>query len=235
MKNKFLLLLVILISISSCSTDDEDLPELELSEYQIDVINYFKDVALGFEFGNASRITRKWNSELKIFVGGEPSTELIDELEEIILEINGLTTDGFQINVVDQFSQSNYYIFFGTGAEYAQLYPSQTNLVDSNWGLFSVFWNGQNEFTTGHMYVDISRANLTEQKHLLREELTQSLGLARDSEEYLESIFQSAWTTTNEYAEIDRDLIRLLYHPYVNIGLNENQLDEVLREILINE
>jgi len=45
MKNKFLLLLVILISISSCSTDDEDLPELELSEYEIDVINYFKDVA----------------------------------------------------------------------------------------------------------------------------------------------------------------------------------------------
>ena len=56
-----------------------------------------------------------------------------------------------------------------------------------------------------------------------------------DSEEYLESIFQSAWTTTNEYAEIDKDLIRLLYHPDVNIGLNENQLDEVLREILINE
>ena len=111
MKNKFLLLLVILISISSCSTDNEDLPELELSEYEIDVINYFKDVALGFEFGNASSITRKWNSELKIFVDGEPSTELIDELEEIILEINGLTTDGFQINVVDQFSQSNYYIF----------------------------------------------------------------------------------------------------------------------------
>ena len=82
-----LLASVILISISSCSTDDEDLPELELSEYEIDVINYFKDVALGFEFGNASRITRKWNSELKIFFGGEPSTELIDELEEIILEI----------------------------------------------------------------------------------------------------------------------------------------------------
>jgi len=199
MKNRFLLLLIILISISSCSRDDENLmlPESELSEYEIDVIDYFKEVALGFEFGNASRITRKWNSELKIFVGGEPSPELIDELEEVILEINGLTTDGFQINVVDQFSQSNYYIFFGTGAEYAQLYPSQTNLVDSNWGLFSVYWNGQNEFTTGHMYVDISRANLTEQK--------------------------------------DRDLIRLLYHPDVNIGLNENRLDEVLREILINE
>ena len=85
------------------------------------------------------------------------------------------------------------------------------------------------------MYVDISRANLTEQKHLLREELTQSLGLAIDSQEYLESIFQSSWTTTNEYAEIDRDLIRLLYHPDMEVGLNENQVDQVLREILMGK
>lgn len=85
------------------------------------------------------------------------------------------------------------------------------------------------------MYIDVSRANLTVQKHLLREELTQSLGLARDSQEYVESIFQSAWTTTNEYAEIDRDLIRLLYHPQMNIGLNETQADKVLREILSHE
>ena len=85
------------------------------------------------------------------------------------------------------------------------------------------------------MYVDIARTNLTEQKHLLREELTQSLGLARDSQKYSESIFQSAWTTTMEYALIDRDLIRLLYHPDMSIGLNETQVEVVLKEILSSE
>lgn len=197
------------------------LPETELSEYEINVIDYFKKVALGFEFGTASSITRKWNSELKIYMGGEPNTVLSDELERIKSEINALVTDGFQLKIVNDSLQSNYYIFLGSGAQYAQLYPSQTRFVDSNWGLFSVFWNGQNQLTKGHMYIDVSRANLIEQKHLLPEELTQSLGLARDSQEYVESIFQSAWTTTNEYAEIDRDLIRLLYHPQMNIGLNE--------------
>lgn len=70
---------------SSCSKDDDNagLPESELSMHEINVIDYFKNVALGFEFGDASRITRKWNSELKIFVGGEPTDELIDELEKI--------------------------------------------------------------------------------------------------------------------------------------------------------
>jgi len=85
------------------------------------------------------------------------------------------------------------------------------------------------------MYVDIDRANLTEQKHLLREELTQSLGLANDSQIYMGSIFQSIWTTTTKYALIDKDLIRLLYHSDMSVGLNENQVDGVLREILISE
>tara|TARA_B100001093_G_scaffold520464_1_gene616279 strand:+ start:7859 stop:8116 length:258 start_codon:yes stop_codon:yes gene_type:complete len=85
------------------------------------------------------------------------------------------------------------------------------------------------------MYVDINRANLAEQKHLLREELTQSLGLARDSQKYPESIFQSAWTTTTKYTSIDSDLIRLLYHPDMRIGLTKDQVDVVLKEILYNE
>lgn len=48
-KYLFLFSICILLLISSCSKDDEDiLPESELSEYEIDVIDYFKDIALGF-------------------------------------------------------------------------------------------------------------------------------------------------------------------------------------------
>jgi len=236
MNYRFLLLLLILTMISSCAKDEEDIfSEPELSEYEINVIDYFKEIALGFEFGNASNITRKWNSDLRIFVGGKPNSELINELENIKNEINELTTDGFKVNIVNDIQQSNYYIFFGTGTEYAEKYPSQSNFIDSNWGLFSVLWNGQNQLFSGHMYVDIIRANLTEQKHLLREELTQSLGLAKDSPLYIESVFQSTWTRTIQYTPIDEDLIRLLYHPKMSYGLNEKQVDNVLREILISE
>ena len=71
MNYRFLLLLLILTMISSCAKDEEDIfSEPELSEYEINVIDYFKEIALGFEFGNASNITRKWNSDLRIFVGG---------------------------------------------------------------------------------------------------------------------------------------------------------------------
>jgi hypothetical protein len=86
------------------------------------------------------------------------------------------------------------------------------------------------------MYVDVYRASLIEQKHLLREELTQSLGLAKDSNLYPESIFQQSFSTkTTEHAAIDRDLVRLLYHPEMKIGLNRDEVDNRLRSILFAE
>lgn len=71
---------------------------------------------------------------------------------------------------------------------------------------------------------------------MLREELTQSLGLARDSNLYPESIFQQSFSTkTTDYAPIDRDLIRLLYHPEMKVGLNRDEVDNLLRDILLTE
>ena len=219
----------------SCTNDDDDPIEPDvLTEYQEDVIEYFKEIALGFEFGGASEITRKWNGPMRIFVSGTLTTELEEELQDIIVEINDLVSDGFSAEIVEDSLISNYHIFLGSGEAYANIYPGQQNLVQSNWGLFSVFWNN-NFINRGHMYVDIDRADLAEEKHLLREELTQSLGLAKDSQRYPNSIFQQDWTSTNEYTDIDKDLIRLLYHPDMSVDLNETQVDAVLRQILLNE
>jgi len=201
----------------------------------MEVIAYFKEIALGFEFGNASEVTRKWTSKMKILVGGNPTTELLNELERIVTEINDLGTDGFSIEIVQDSSQSNYYIFFGSGEDYVDMFPYQAGYINANLGLFSVSSYGTNQLSSGHMYVDIHRANSILQKHLLREELTQSLGLAKDSFKYAESIFQQNSTTTTEYANIDKDLIRLLYHPAMVVGLNENQVHDVLVFILTND
>lgn len=232
---KYLLyFLTISIIISSCSKDDETISPL--NEYNLSVVSYFKEIALGFEFGNASDVTRRWTSKMKIFVGGNPTSELLLELDKILGEINDLSTTEFMIELVSDTLQSNFYIYFGSGDSYASIFPAQSSLIAENYGLFYIGYNGSNEFYTGFMYVDIIRANHTLQRHLLREELTQSLGLAKDSPKYSQSIFQeSGKTRTTEYAQIDRDLIRLLYHPEMEVDLNENQVDVVLTGILLTE
>jgi len=227
------LIIFLTLFFSSCSSDDDLI--IELSEYDLDVISYFKEIALGFEFGSSSELTRKWCSEMKIFIGGDTNPNLLNELNKIIGEIEDLSTDDFSIEIVSDSVKSNYYLYFGKGEDYANLFPSQSSYVNSNWGLFSIWWNSVNCLNRGHMYVDIYRADDKGQKHLLREELTQSLGLAKDSNKYQNSIFQSSWTTTTSFSQIDKDVIRLLYHPEMQNGLKEFEVDVLLRSILLSE
>ena len=219
----------------SCSKDDEAIAP-GLTAYNESVVDYFKEVALGFEFGNESKITRRWEGNMKLFIGGKPTPALLAETNRIVGEINDLANNEFNVEVVSDSLQSNFYIFFGSGNSYAAIFPAQSSFVASNWGLFSVSYTSSSVLFKGHLYVDIYRANLIEQKHLLREELTQSLGLARDSDLYPESIFQQSFSTkTTDYAPIDKDLIRLLYHPKMKVGLDRDQVDKLLRDILLAE
>lgn len=228
-----------MILLASCSKEmmkvGESPDEKELTAYQSRVVEYFQEVALGFEFGNSSRIVRKWSDSLYLYVGGTTLPELEMELYSIINEINALTSDGFGVAVTTDSISANYYLFLGSGAAYAELYPQQAELTKSNWGLFYLNWNGMQQLTSGHMYVDIFRADLAAQKHLLREELTQSLGLARDSKRYPDSIFQLDWTLTSSYTDIDRDIIRLLYHPEVHSGMTKKEVKTTLEAILAQE
>ncbi len=234
MNRRLLPLFFVIVLLSACSDDEVG---KELTAYDERVIQYFEEIALGFEYGGATEVTRKWATDMKIFVGGNKTPELMNELQTIIGEINNLATDGFNIRIVTDTLQSNYYVFLGPGATYAERFPSLATLVTDNWGLFSVYWDPAEQIYRGHMYVDIERANPAEEKHLLREELTQSLGLAKDSNSdlYLNSIFQAKWTTTAAYDDIDKDLIRLLYHPNMQTGLNQEQVEALLREILLGE
>ncbi|MGR3810403.1 DUF2927 domain-containing protein [Jiulongibacter sp. NS-SX5] len=231
---KLILLGSFLILLQACRVKEEPSPN-QLTTFQEETIAYFSDIALGFEYGNSSKITRKWAEPMRVYTSGYAEGHLYQELQKIISEINILTTDGFQVELVTDSLASNYHIYFGTARSYASIYPSQSNLVDANYGLFTVYWNANDNLRRGHMYVDTERADSRAQRHLLREELTQSLGLARDSKQYPESIFQADWTYTQTYAAIDQELIRLLYHPEVQSGLNQMQVEEKLTEILLTE
>lgn len=222
-----------IIGFLSFGCSDPEVKPDQLSVYRNDVTDYFAEVALGFEFGSASRVTRKWNNEIKIFIGGEKSTEMLDELDRILTELEELSTE-FSFSITADTSQSNYYIFFGSGSSFAARFPPAQQHVATNWGLFYVYFNASNEIHGAAMYVDTERATQAEaRKHLLREEFTQSLGLARDSDRYPQSIFYAPWTTVTEYSPIDRDLIRLLYHPSMPTGLDETAVRNLLKDLLI--
>lgn len=167
---------------------------------------YFREIALGSEWGGTRETPWRQREDLHIFVQGQMSSELEGELTRIVIELNSLI-EPIEIKVVPTQAAANYVIFLGPWKDFWNSWPEVNGeRLEHNWGYFQVRrgW--------GLMYVDTYRANIGEQKHLLREELTQSLGLFNDSPKYRESIFYAGWTTTTEYSDLDRELIQMLYN-----------------------
>lgn len=229
----FVIFALILLSTASCNKDHD------LTEEQERIVEYFKDVAVGFEFCNGNaKITRKWGPSMRLFVDGTYDPELLTKIESVVEEINNLCTDGFEILFVNEFSQSNCHLFCGAPDEFVELYPETEDLLINNGGLFNVWWNASNRIIRARIFVETSELPLMFQQSIAMEELTQSLGLGRDSPFYTQSIFyetQNDGGFATEFAPIDRELIRLLYHPDMEVGLNESEVDILLRQILANE
>jgi hypothetical protein len=183
-------------------------PQKEVKVFSNQTKEYFNEVAYGREFDNSENNSLyKWETDMKIYVDGEKPEYLMSELRKIVSELNDIINP-IDIKIVSSKSESNYVIYFGDNKTFDQKYDLYSpELLDHNWGYFELYYG------TGVMYVDLYRTkNIESRKHLLREELTQSLGLVNDSYKYPESIFYQGWTTTTEFAPIDRELIDILYN-----------------------
>ena len=192
-------------------SEDQEVSEgggsVEVKQRSPETTQYFNEIALNTEFSGPRKTAYTWKTDMKIYVDGEKQEYLIDELTRIVDELNGIINP-IEIKIVSSPSQANYTVYFGSRNNFKNKYNlNDPQRLDNNWGYFEVY------ASSGVMYVDTYRnGDKTTQKHLLREELTQSLGLFNDSYRYPESIFYQGWTSTTEFAPIDRELIDMLYN-----------------------
>jgi len=192
--------------------EKEESPEefkVDYKRYDQETNEYFDEIVMYSEFSETRRSSPfRWTSDMKIYVDGAKPDYLMFELYLIVKELNDLI-DPIAIRVVNRKQDANYIIYFGTHIEFANLYSlMDKSKLERNLGLFEVYPN------RGVMYVDLERTSFDyeSQKHLLREELTQSLGLLNDSWKYPESIFYQGCSTSTEFTEMDKRLIDLLYN-----------------------
>jgi hypothetical protein len=184
--------------------------DVQVTEFSPEAKRYFNKVAYGSEFDNNNTSLRKWNENVKIYVMGDKRDYLMSELRSIVGELNGLINT-INITIVSNESDANLIVLFGSAQDYNKYDSGSIGYTNHNQGLFIAY--GSEELTYATMYVDVERTTRNDaQKHLLREELTQSLGLCNDSYDYPESIFYQGWTETTEYADIDKELIQMLYN-----------------------
>lgn len=192
--------------------------------YTAEQIDYFLEIALGSEFGDADAAVRKWNGSVRIRVNGMPTGEDLRSLNAVIQDINGLAP-GIHLQVDDQ--NPNVELHFAPESQFSRIEPHYQPV---NLGYF---WTEWHQDVLNHATVLISTTGITqtERSHLIREELTQSLGLMRDSDRYPDSLFYQGWTEPTQFAPIDQVLIQMLYRPEVQAGMTRSQVVNALRAI----
>ena len=101
--------------------------------------------------------------------------------------------------------------------------------MPTNYGFFWALWHDDN-YVIYDANILISSADITQQErsHLIREELTQSLGLMNDSDKYNDSIFYQNWTDVIEFSEIDKTVIKLLYLKTIKPDMSKEQVLKIL-------
>ena len=202
-----------------------------------EIIEYFLEVALGFEFPapGVEDVVRKWPADKKILVGVQANGDITardhETLDDVVEELNELMADsGTLLQRTDSSDDPEIMIHFAPQSTFPQLLPSY---VPGNNGFFWVWYGDSNELTQATVLIaNDAGVDQTLRSHLIREELTQAMGLAKDSSGYPNSIFLMEFSTTTEYAPIDREIIRLLYHLDVRPGMDEDEVAPVLRRLL---
>ena len=164
-------------------------------------IEYFFETALGAEYGASQPVIHKWSDNIRIKINGTPTSEDLDALNRIITELNSLINT-ITLDIVTR--NSNIDIYFDTVDHFLSIEP---NYVSGNMGFFWARWNDAGAFYKGKILIASEGISQRERSHLIREELTQILGIMNDSNRYEESIFYMGWTDTIEYLAIDRAIL----------------------------
>ena len=201
------------------------------NRYSYDAKHYFLNIAFGPEYyvsGNEcleiNPYLHKWTSDIKIRIKGYPTPEDIESVNSLVSDLNGLTQT-IDISTVEK--GGNIEIYFIPERQFIDILPSY---IPTNWGFFWVLWDSKGDIYRSTILIDSSRISQRVRNHLITEELTQSLGLMKDSKEYINSIFYQGYTYTASLTPMDRDLVELLYNydPGFNSGTSLEEAKTIL-------
>ena len=184
---------------------------------------YFMEIALGAEYGVSDFTVKKWNRDIYIQVLGHPTFADLQTLQEVINELNHLIGTQIRLHLVEE--KGNVQVYF---VPHSEFYKYEPRGVVFYGGFFWNWWEVNGEITRGQVVIASDEISQRLRSHLIREEITQVLGLMNDSMKYKDSIFFQGYSETTRFSEMDRAVIRFLYSNAVTIGMNAFQLQDLI-------
>ena len=197
---------------------------LESSTYETRAVEYFYEVAFGGEYGSSELELHKWGKDIRIQVHGTPTVDDLNTLSQVVEDLNDLVT-GLTIQIEQ--TNANVDLYFVPESEFLSI---ESRYISTNFGFFRVWWDRKGSIHKARIMISSEGITQKQRSHLVREELTQILGLLNDSWRYPDSIFYQGWTSVNEYTALDRSVISWLYLPDLGSFWRPSQTRRALQE-----
>lgn len=225
---------VVILSLFACATVKIPVSlkhevRQNIREYDIvlseELINYFSEIAFDPNVISHPRL-KTWNKPLRIkIIGGytpEDSLEVINVIEDLntILHTTRLSLVNEDYNII---------IYF-TGRE-----GFKRNAAKHAWeaaGHFYIRWHPKEQYVTAGKILISTLISEKRRKHVIREELTQVLGLMKDSYSYPGSIFYQKYSEVTAYSPIDIGVLKLWDALKPVTGYKKEEVANLLFEIL---
>ena len=191
-------------------------------DYGQEAIDYLTEVGFGVEYGPSSTVLHKWTEDVNLRIYGSPTPVDMATLTQVVAELNELIR-GIELTLND--GPGDVEVHFVPESQFQSIEP---HYIPVNYGFFRVWWDHEGAIYRGRILVASEGITQRERSHLIREEITQSLGLFRDSWNYPDSIFYQGWTATGEFGSIDGPTIQLLYQPQLLPGMSKLEVRNLL-------
>lgn len=219
----------------------------EPTAYESELIEYFKEVALKSEFNKNVNKVIKWRKPMRLYIVKDKNDtyeKQVAFIKKTIDSFNVLTSDGFKIELSEEFENSNSYLYLCSKNEIAKsnpdFYKEFADNIDidvSGFVYMEFYWTSYNIYRSS-IYIDITDS-LEVQESTILEEITQGTGLPNDPESHVSSIFYEHKSedgiNIKQYSNLDKDVIKLLYHPRMKPGYSSSQVERTIKKILKNK
>lgn len=178
-------------------------------------------IAIGAEYGDARSTVARWHGEITVGLAGSPTADDRAALQAVIKELGTLIVPT-RIRLVER--NPKMQVHFAPVDAFPSLHP---NYVEGNYGFFWMYWGGGG-ITDADVLISTTGLTRRETSHLIREEVTQALGMANDLADDPDSIFYAPWTDSQDYSASDTRVIRALYCADVRHGMSSADFGRVL-------
>ncbi|NRA55069.1 MAG: DUF2927 domain-containing protein [Gammaproteobacteria bacterium] len=198
----------------------------------------FYEVSLGSEYGDhVNNGLRKWQQPLRIYVEHQVPDKALHQklLSAQISHLAAITQ--LDIQLTNNKAQANVHYYFTNQAKIKPLVAKNLGAkaaehLYSSVCIASIKTNNKNHIIFAYVFIPVDLARFHGKLiSCIVEEITQALGLVRDSDLVFPSIFNDR-SNNALLTGLDEILLRLLSEDSLKAGMTKKQLDPLLNAIL---